>query len=147
MRLLCLEIIVRKWRRPRRLGHVILEFAPHLKRRPKVKFLDNAHYYLLGIKPVNKLGQPAPIDGAPAWEIVNADPAKPAAELRDVNGELALWPADDLQGDIGRLATVRCTFDADLGEGVQSIGVFQDIVVGLMPAVGGTIEFGEPIEK
>lgn len=68
----------------------------------------------LKIAPVDKFGNPAKVDGVPAWSLTN--PALGALEV-DADGMGAKFtPA----GALGALA-VQVNADADLGEGVKSI--------------------------
>lgn len=68
----------------------------------------------LKIAPVDKFGNPAKVDGAPAWSLT--DPALGALAVEADGLSAVFTPA----GAIGALA-VQVNADADLGEGVTTI--------------------------
>lgn len=93
----------------------------------------------LAIKPVNKKGNPAPLDGVPQWS--SSDP-----------NVIAVTPAADglscvaSAGATGT-ATVSVTADADLGAGVTPLAGTVDFDVKPGPAVSLGITTGTPEEQ
>ena len=94
----------------------------------------------LTIRPVDRGGNPAPMDGVPTWS--TTDP-----EL------LTLTPSEDgLSCDVvtsGKLGAgqVNVTGDARLGEEVKAIGGALDVQVSAGEAVSLTVEAGVPVTK
>lgn len=93
----------------------------------------------LAIKPVDKKGKPAQVDGVPVW-------ASTASEVATVkpseDGLSAVVTAVDL-GD----AQISVTADADLGTGVRELKGVLDITVVAGEAAGLTIIAGAPTEQ
>lgn len=94
----------------------------------------------LTISPVDRKGNPAPVDGIPAWassntEVVTVAPAP--------DGMSAVASA---VGPLGT-ATVSVTADADLGAGVTEIAGSLDITITAGSASTVTITAGTPTEQ
>lgn len=94
----------------------------------------------LTIKPVDKKGNAAPVDGVPAWassntEVVTVTPAP--------DGMSAIAAA---VGPLGS-ATVSVTADADLGAGVTEIAGSLDIIITAGAAATVSITAGSPEEQ
>jgi hypothetical protein len=89
----------------------------------------------------NSRGQPADVEGTPAWSTDNTD-------------ALTLVPAADgltclvkAAGPLTDLAKVTCTGDADLGDGVAEVKLSHDIKVVAAQATTGTVTAGTPEEQ
>lgn len=94
----------------------------------------------LTIKPVDKKGNPAPVDGVPVW--ATSDDTK-ATVAPAVDGLSAVVSA------VGPLGAVQISVsaDADLGTGVKSITGLLDIEVIAGEAAALAIEAGAPVEQ
>lgn len=102
--------------------------------------MTNSQQATASITPVDKKGQPAPVDGIPVWAssdetIVTVTPA--------VDGMSAVVAA---VGPLGS-ANVSVTADADLGTGVSSIFGTLAVSVTQGQAVGLTITLGPATEQ
>lgn len=89
------------------------------------------------ITPVDAKGNPAPIDGVPAWSSSNPDIASvvPAED-----GLSAVIVATGVVGD----TQVSVSADADLGEGVTQIVAIGDLSIRPDQAVALSLNFGTP---
>lgn len=91
--------------------------------------LNNDNNYTLGIEPKTALGNPAQVDGAPVWEL-GEGPVTLVVSPDGLSG--AFTTPDEAAGvSIQKLAI---TADADLGDGVRSIRLEEDLVFGPAPA-------------
>jgi hypothetical protein len=91
-------------------------------------------------QPIDKYGNPAPIDGEITWSSNNA-----ALEVRDdpdVEGGKILYPT----GQTGSFR-VNVSADADLGEGVEEITDYIDVLVVAGKATGFGFNMGTPHPK
>ena len=111
-------------------------------RSEEMLVLKDSQKVTLTVAPVDAAGNPAKVDGAPAWEIVGTNPEC-----------LAVTPSDDglsatvvAQGPLGT-AQVQVTADADLGEGNVPITGLLDVEVVAGDAVSLNIGSGEPTDK
>jgi hypothetical protein len=99
--------------------------------------LTNAQKVSLSIQPVDQYGNPARIDGVPAWN--NSDATigtlTPAAD--------GLSAVFETLGPVGTVQ-VSCSADADLGAGTRSISGTLDIQVEPSEAVSLSINAGTP---
>lgn len=102
--------------------------------------MTNSQKATASIQPVDKKGQPAPIDGVPTWAssdetIVTVTPAADglSAEVRAV-------------GPLGT-AKVTATGDADLGEGTKPIFGELDVTITQGEAVGFKMTLSDPVEQ
>jgi len=91
----------------------------------------------LTIQPVDKKGNPAPVDGVPTWKT-------------SVDGLVSLFPSDDgMSCDVSGVAIgtvqVQVEADADLGTGVVTISGVLDVTVTPAQAVAVAIAAG-PLE-
>lgn len=102
--------------------------------------LTNAQKVSLSIQPVDAFGQPARVDGVPAWAVSDDTLA-------------TITPATDglsaVVEPIGPVGTVQVqvTADADLGGGVRSISGTLDVQIEASEAVSLTIVAGAPEPK
>lgn len=119
-----------------RLGPVSLRGEPYVGEEPVTVVIKNDEKISGSIKPVNRAGEPAPIDGVPLW--ANSNPDVLDLVVSEDGKSATLTSKSGVTGT----ATVTCTFDADLGEGVRTIEATGDIVVDPAEAVAGAIEFG-----
>lgn len=89
---------------------------------------------------VDKAGQPAPVDGIPAWASSDATiiTVTPAAD--GMSAEVVAV------GPLGK-ANVSVTADADLGAGVKSIFGILEVEITQGEAVGITLTLGQPVEQ
>jgi hypothetical protein len=94
----------------------------------------------LAIQPVDRLGNPAKVDGAPVWTV--SDPTI---------GEITSLAADGLSCVFNTLAAgvaqIVVTADADLGVGVRTISGTLDVQIESGEAVGLAILAGAPVAK
>lgn len=88
----------------------------------------------------DRLGNPANVDGAPAWTVSNSSIVEVVA-TEDPN--IFVIRAT---GTLGT-SQVTVTADADLGDGVREILATEDITVVAAEAVNATIVFGAPREQ
>lgn len=94
----------------------------------------------LKIAPVGAKGNPAPVDGVPAWSV--ADPTI-----------LTITPAaDGLSADVASVgplgaSQVNVSADADLGAGVTTIAGTLDVTVAASQAVSLNISAGTPVNQ
>lgn len=91
----------------------------------------------VSIKPVDKKGNPAPVDGIPVWDV-------------SATGTVTLAPAADgmscdVLGAAPGTVQVNVTADADLGAGVTTITGTLDVQITPDQAVGFAITTG-PVE-
>lgn len=91
----------------------------------------------IGIKPVDKKGNPAPVDGVPVWDV-------------SAPGSVSLFPsADGMSCDVLGIAPgsvqVNVSADADMGEGTKTITGTLDVEVTAAEAAGFAIQTG-PVE-
>ena len=93
------------------------------------------------VTPINKKGNPAPVQ-AGSVVFSSSDPAVLTA-VADAANELSVTVTSVAPG----AARLSCTFDADLGDGVQTVELFEDFSVVGGPAIGGTLVFGPPAEQ
>ena len=92
----------------------------------------------VSIKPVDAKGNPAAVDGIPAWNV-------------SAEGTVSLFPAaDGMSCDVVAVGVgsvqVNVTADADLGAGVKTIMGVLDVTVVAAEAVGFQITTG-PVEN
>lgn len=93
------------------------------------------------VKPINKKGNPAAVQtGSAVW--TSSDPAVLLVE-QDATEELGV----KVTGVASGAARCSCSFDADLGDGVTTVEIFEDFSISSGPAVGGSIVFGAPSEQ
>ncbi len=102
--------------------------------------MTNSQQLTATIQPVDKKGQPAPVDGIPVWAssdetIITVTPA--------ADGLSAVVAA---VGPLG-VAKVSVTADADLGTGVASIFGTLDVTITQGQAVGFKITTSDPVEQ
>lgn len=102
--------------------------------------LTDSQQATLSIQPVDKKGNPALVDGVPAWlssnsEVVTVTPS--------ADGLSAVAVA---VGPLGT-ATVSVTADADLGAGVTEIAGSLDITITAGAATTVSISAGDPTEQ
>jgi hypothetical protein len=94
----------------------------------------------LSIQPVDAVGNPARVDGVPAWSCSDE-----TVVTIDVAGDGLSCVATSV-GPLGT-AQVNVTADADLGDGVKSIAGTLDVEVMASEAVSLTIVAGTPEDK
>lgn len=94
----------------------------------------------LSIQPVDLRGNPARVDGVPAWTVSSPDVLALTVEA---DGLSALIRATGLVGT----AQLNVSADADLGEGVVTITGTLDVEVQSAQAVGIVINAGPPTEQ
>jgi len=106
----------------------------------KMLILTDTQECDLAIKPVDKKGNAAQVDGIPVWTTSDATIASvtPAAD-----GLSAVVKAADNLGSV----QVGVTADADLGEGVEPIGGVLDVEIAAGKAVSVTVIAGTPREQ
>ena len=92
------------------------------------------------INPVNRIGQPAPIDGDVVWE--STDPT-----VGEITGLSADGRTATLVARSAGASQIRAVFDADLGGGVRSVESSGAVEVTLAEAVTGVLVFGEPTDQ
>lgn len=102
--------------------------------------MTNSQQATATIKPVDKKGQPAPVDGVPVWAssdetIITVTPS--------TDGMSAVVAA---VGPLGA-AKVSVTADADLGPGTSAIFGSLDVTITQGQAVGFTITLGPATEQ
>ena len=102
--------------------------------------MTNSQQASATIQPVDKKGQPAPVDGVPVW--ASSDETIITVESA-ADGLSAVVKA---VGPLGA-AKVSVTADADLGTGVTSIFGSLDVTITQGQAVGITITLGEATEQ
>jgi hypothetical protein len=89
--------------------------------------MNTTQEFVVTIKPVDRKGNPAPVDGTPTWLTDNAD-------------VVALEPSNDglsckvTAVGIPGTASIQVTADADLGSGVVPIVGITDVEVTPAPA-------------
>lgn len=86
---------------------------------------------------VDARGNPAVVEGTPVW---GTDRPDLLAIADNGDGSVTVSPV----GPLGS-GQVTCTGDADLGEGVVSVVLLGTVEVIAGTAVGGVINFGEPV--
>lgn len=91
----------------------------------------------LMIQPVDKFGNPAQVDGVPAWSLT--DPSKGSIAPSDDGMSATFTPS----GPLGEVM-VQVSADADLGEGVKSILGELPISILAGEAVSVSISAGTP---
>jgi hypothetical protein len=101
--------------------------------------LKDTEQVVLSVLPVDAKGNPAPVDGAPAWG--SSDPTV-ATVTPAADGLSATVAA---VGPLGK-TQISVTADADLGEGVESVVGTLDIEVVAGKAVSLSIKTGTPEE-
>lgn len=89
------------------------------------------------VRPVDRKGNPAPIDGVPTWSV--SDPTIISLDIA-ADGLSAVAIA---AGPVG-LCQVNVSADADLGDGVETISGTVDFQVVAAKAVGLAIPVGTP---
>lgn len=108
---------------------------------PHVTPLSDSQFVEGDLTIVNKRKNPAPVqDGTARLEV--SDPAVLEATMTGTNPYHVTVKA--LASGAARLSFKG---DADLGDGVQEIEVFEDFSVTAGPAVGGQFVFGAPQEQ
>lgn len=105
-----------------------------------ITITDNQQFEVT-ISPVDAKGNPAPIEGAPVWSV--SDPALLTVTALEPDGLTALVVA---VGPLGA-AQVLVSADADLGEGVTTIGGLLDVDIVAGQAVSLEIVAGVPSEQ
>jgi hypothetical protein len=95
---------------------------------------------LLGVEPLNRAGNPAPIEGKPAWS------SSDESVLTVVVSEDGLSAYAITTGKLGT-AQISAKADADLGEGVREITAVWDVEVKPGDAVLLNPKAGTPEEK
>lgn len=96
----------------------------------------------LSVQPIDAAGNPAKIDGVPAWSVVGANPEILALEVAGDGLSCEVLTA----GQLGT-AQVMVSADADLGEGVKTISGVLDIEVQGGEAVSLNVSAGLPEPK
>lgn len=94
----------------------------------------------LSIQPVTAAGNPAKLDGVPAWSVSDAN----VLSLEVAADGLSAWAT--AVGNVGT-SQVSVSADADLGEGVREITAVLDVEVKAAEAVALTIAAGAPVLK
>ena len=102
--------------------------------------LQDSQKVVLSIKPVDKKGNPALLDGAPVWLSSNTDLLTVAAAPDGLSATVTAV------GPLGT-GTISVTGDADLGAGVTEIAGTLDVTVVAGAAVTVSIEPGTPTEQ
>ncbi len=102
--------------------------------------LTDSQKVSLSIAPVDAAGQPAPVDGVPAWASSDDTVLTVAASSDGLACDAVTT------GKLGT-ATVSVTADADMGAGSTEIVGTLDIQVNAGPAVSLGITAGEPSER
>ncbi len=101
--------------------------------------ITNEQQVKVTLHPVTATGKPAPVDGAPTWEIITGNSTVTAAE----DG----MSADLISGDDPGDTEILVKADADLGEGVVEISdIIQLHVAGAQAASLG-LTAGDPTPK
>jgi hypothetical protein len=106
----------------------------------KMLILTDAQEVDLAIKPLDRKGKPAQVDGIPEWTSSDPTIAK-VTPLED--GLSAVVAATDNLGSV----QIRVTADADLGEGVEPITGTLDLEIAGGKAVSLGIIAGTPREQ
>jgi hypothetical protein len=101
--------------------------------------LTTTQFVVASVKPVDREGNPAPVDGLPVW--TNSNPNVVQMDVA-VDGFSATFTAL-----IAGVSTVSVSVDADLGEGTATLAASDDITVTPAGAVGLTLSFGTPQES
>ena len=101
--------------------------------------LNTLQQVLVTINPVNRIGQPAPIDGQVVWE--SSDPSVEITNTSDDGKTITLTARNP------GASQITATFDADLGEGVRNILASGAVEVTLAEAVTGELAFGDPTDQ
>lgn len=94
----------------------------------------------LKVTPLNKLGNPAPVDGPPKWATSDE------SVLTVAPSEDGLSCTVTTTGKVGQ-AQVSVTVDADLGEGVRELAGALEIQVKPSEAVSLSIEAGGAVDR
>ena len=94
----------------------------------------------LSIKPVDKKGNPAKVDGKPVWSVDNTELLSVTPSADGLSCTLAAV------GPLGS-GTVSVKADADLGEGVSEVVGVANVEVVAGQAVTVNIESGAPSEQ
>lgn len=102
--------------------------------------LTDSQQCKLAIKPTDKAGNVAPIDGAPDWRSSNSEVVTVTPSADGLSADVVTT------GALGT-ATVSVSADADLGEGTKQISGSIDIEVGAGEAVTVEVTAGTPEEK
>jgi hypothetical protein len=105
--------------------------------------LDNTFNYPIRIAPKTAAGNPAAVDGRPAWSSTNPDAF--TVQVADDGLSALIVTADS--GTELRTGKLQVRADADLGEGVSEIFLEVDVVVGPAPATSLSFEVGEAVPK
>ncbi len=106
----------------------------------KMLIITDSQQCDLAIKPIDRKGKPAQVDGVPVWASsdVTIATVEPAAD-----GLSALVKAADNLGPV----QISVTADADLGTGIENITGVLDIEVAAGKAVSLAIIAGTPAEQ
>ena len=94
-----------------------------------IAVITNEQKIKVTVQPVTEAGNPAQIDGAPTFEVVDGD-----ATVESVEGEPN--SAYLVSGEVG-VSTIRVSADADLGEGVQTIQ--EDVTLNVVQATANNL--------
>lgn len=95
--------------------------------------MDNDHNYTFGpLEPKTQLGRAARVDGAPVWELGEG----PVTLLVAEDGLSGEFSTPDLADGVS-IQKLKIQADADLGEGVRTITLEEDVVFG--PAMAETL--------
>ncbi len=102
--------------------------------------MTNSQQLTATIQPVDKKGQPAPVDGIPVWASSDETIVTVVAAADGLSAIVAAV------GPLGA-AKVSVTADADLGAGVASIFGTLDVSISQGQAVGFKISTSDPVEQ
>lgn len=101
--------------------------------------MTDSQQAVLTIKPVDKKGKPAQLDGVPVWTSSNTEVATVTPETKGLSVVVTgLVPGD---------ATISVSADGDLGEGIKEIAGTLEVTVTSGAAVTVEITAGEPSEQ
>lgn len=104
--------------------------------------LPNDHKCVATIQPVDAKGNPAQIDGLPAWS--SSSPAIAAVNALSADGT-GTFSAEIIPGDQLGTCQINVSADADIGSGITNISGVLDVQVAGGQAVGFTITTAPPV--
>lgn len=107
----------------------------HMTQMTETQFVEGT------VQPKSKKGNPAPVQTG-SVRFTSSDPAVLLVE-QDAANELKVKASGVAPG----AARLSCTFDADLGDGVTSVEIFEDFSITGGAAVGGGFNFSAPQEQ
>lgn len=94
------------------------------------------------VTPISKRGNPAKVQ-AGSVRFVSSDSSVITATQDDPTNELKVTVKSVAPG----AARLSCKFDADLGDGITDVELFEDFSIIGGQAIGGTMKFGTPSEQ